>query len=75
MIIGVEMGRNKKKRMISVAKTVFGEHILILGCYYHLSQIQNLGLRKRFKDGENFNLYCLMYTYLYRFSPIVGNKH
>lgn len=47
------------------AKTVFGEHISIRGCFYHLSQstyrkIQNLGLSKRYKEDENFNLYCAM---------------
>jgi len=47
------------------AKTVFGEHISIRGCFYHLSQstyrkIQNLDLSKWYKEDENFNLYCAM---------------
>jgi hypothetical protein len=47
------------------AKTVFGEHILIRGCFYHLSpntyrKIQNLDLSKRYKEFENFNLYCAL---------------
>ncbi|KAL4120569.1 hypothetical protein QTP88_013239 [Uroleucon formosanum] len=46
------------------AKTVFGEHISIRGCFYHLSQstlkIRNLGLSKRYKEDENFNLYYAM---------------
>lgn len=50
---------------LKAAKTVFGGHILICGCFYHSSQstyrkIQNLGLSKRYKEDDNFNLYCAM---------------
>lgn len=54
-----------EKAMILAAKGVLGEHIVIRGCFYHLTQsthrkIQVLGLQTTYRENEAFNLFCGM---------------
>lgn len=46
-------------------KNIFGNHITINGCFYHLCQvtrrkIQKLGLSVRYKVDNDFRQYCGM---------------
>lgn len=51
--------------VIKAAKNILGEHINIRGCFYHLTQsthrkIQELGLENRYRNDDEFNLFCCM---------------
>jgi len=51
--------------VINAAKLVFGNHINIKGCFYHLCQstyrkVQELGLSQRYQKDESFRMFCAM---------------
>ena len=69
-----EIGFNLDPQIISVAfekavmkaiKSVFGEHIKIQGCFYHLTQntwrkVQDLGLAHSYKSSNSIKQFCGM---------------
>lgn len=49
----------------TAAKTVFGDHVHVQGCFFHLTQstwrkVQTLGLTTRYKDDEEVKQFCGM---------------
>jgi len=51
--------------MMRALTAVFGDHIAVQGCFYHLTQsnwrkVQDLGLVKQYKDSDDVRLFCGM---------------
>ena len=58
----------------TAAKAVFGDHIRVQGCFFHLTQstwrkVQTLGLTTRYKDDDDVKQFCGMMDAL-AFLPI-----
>ena len=52
-----------EKAVHTAVKSVFGEHVEIRGCFYHLTQstwrkVQSLGLANDYKTNDNIRLFC-----------------
>ncbi len=56
------MNMDFEQAVIQAAKSVFGEHLLIQGCFYHLCQsthrkLQELGLQNKYNHDNVFSHY------------------
>ncbi|KAK4885203.1 hypothetical protein RN001_001474 [Aquatica leii] len=54
-----------ERTAIQAIKEVFGDHIIIRGCFYHLTQsthrkLQELGLEQRYRENAAFSKFCGM---------------
>ncbi|KAB0805386.1 hypothetical protein PPYR_02356 [Photinus pyralis] len=54
-----------ERAAIQAFQAVFGDHITIRGCFYHLCQstqrkLQELGLQRRYREDEDFSNFCGM---------------
>ena len=54
-----------EQSVIRAIQTVFGAHVTIQGCFYHLTQstwrkVQQLGLTEMYRSNDDIKLFCGM---------------